>query len=180
MSALATSGLFNSNSTVQVPRPIEYDPGTQTIFMTDLGPLLPLTKTLQSPSYSFGDPITQPKLNGARTLRTLAADIASALGDFLGRFHNWTASPEQTELRDYCSQNFAAINDYFPVHLDIMARQAKRFGVKEAWVDEVITNERNRGALGGEVLAMGDFWLGRYMRHVRFRTLAETYPQTMS
>lgn len=171
LSALANSSLFDSNSVVQVPMPVEYDSETHTIFMTDLGSPTCLTKVLQESLEA--DSSDESGALDPNAAYALAAEIGSALGDFLGRFHNWTALPEQAELRNYCLKNIAAIDHCLSFHLDCMARSAGTFGVKETWVDELIAREKEEAWLGGSVLSMGDCWLGTHIRITGVPALAE-------
>lgn len=173
LTALANSDLFDSNSVVQVPMPIYYDAETHTILMTDLGPCSPLSLVLRKSieDVGFDDSDTQARLNAARAF---SSEIGSAIGDFLGRFHNWAALPEQAGLHTYYSHNIAAVHDSFPFHLDCVARSAQMFGVKEEMA-ELLANEKAEASLGGSVLAMGDYRLGMYMRVIRFPVLIELY-----
>lgn len=154
--ALATSGLFDSNSIVQAPKPIEYDARTHTLIMADLGPHQRLSEVFEKSLDGSNDSTK------VATALALASEIGKALGDFLGRYHNWTALPDQTGLRAYCSQNAVGINVCLPLRLSSMVRSFERFGVKEPWVDDFVAREQRDAALGGSVLAMGDCWIGMH------------------
>ncbi|CUA74642.1 hypothetical protein RSOLAG22IIIB_11352 [Rhizoctonia solani] len=133
LSAIAASGLFDSNSVVQLPWPLEYDQETHTIFMTDLGSPIPVTQVLEK-----GFPDVQPSEPfGPNEMDKLARRIGEAVGDFVGRFHNWSALPEQSTLRSYFALNPAVVQR--PVEIHYFCLQ----GQQEALVD-------------GGALVMGD------------------------
>ncbi|KAF8601474.1 hypothetical protein BDV93DRAFT_558320 [Ceratobasidium sp. AG-I] len=152
--ALAGSGLFDSESVVQVPKPIYYDAGTNTIFMTDLGEVDTLTKVFSE------------SLEGAHADRTrleeaysLASEIGTAIGDFMGRYHAWTALPAQSALRERFLGNVAAREQCMGFHLITMVMSADKFGVKEPWIESIVQEEREEALSCGKVLAVGDMWL---------------------
>ncbi|CCO35608.1 hypothetical protein RSOLAG1IB_05344 [Rhizoctonia solani AG-1 IB] len=154
LSAIATSGLFDSDSTVQLPVPLEYDQETHTIFMTDLGSPLPITQVLeQGFSGEFLDSSGSSEFD---QVRELAQTIGWALGDFVGRFHNWSALPEQSELRAYFSLNPSVIQQCVYIHHLCLNLAADRFQMRETWMDELIAKEQQEALAGGDVLVMGD------------------------
>ncbi|KAF8755437.1 hypothetical protein RHS01_05303 [Rhizoctonia solani] len=128
LSAVATSGLFGSDSMVQLPRPLEYDQETHTIFMTDLGPLLPV----------------------------FAETVGWALGDFIGRFHHWSALPEQAALRAYFALNPSVIRQNVDIHHLCLNLTADRFQIRETWMDDLVAKEQQEALTDGGVLVMGD------------------------
>ncbi|KAF8601470.1 hypothetical protein BDV93DRAFT_558316 [Ceratobasidium sp. AG-I] len=159
--ALAKSGLFNANSTVQIPTPLHYDPDTHTIFMTDLGDVVTLSNFLSSAlDDARASPSSELRLKEAFAL---ASEVGSALGDFMGRFHYWSALPEQTEVRERFSKNVAGVDQCMSLHLAIMAQSMEKLGLKESWVDDVVRKEQEGALSGGRVLAMGDFWIGNVL-----------------
>jgi hypothetical protein len=158
--ALSTSGLFDSNSTVQVPKPLHFDYKTNTTFMTDLGSVDTLTKVLtDSLEGVHTGEHAATKLEGACVL---ASEIGSALGDFVGRFHNWSSLPEQAMLRKRFLENVAGKDQITSVHHAMAVRSANMFSLNESWLEDVIKEEKQEAALGGDVLAIGDLWLGTY------------------
>lgn len=153
--ALSSSGLFDSESVVQVPKPIHFDSETNTIFMTDLGQVDALTKVF-SESLE-GVHVDQSKFEAACTL---ASDIGTALGDFMGRYHAWAAMPAQAALRERFLGNIAAREQCMSFHVDTMVRSADMFAVKEPWMDDIVKEEQAEALTCGKVLAIGDMWLG--------------------
>ncbi|KAG8787897.1 hypothetical protein FRC12_015138 [Ceratobasidium sp. 428] len=106
LAVVSNSGLFDSNSTVQTPRPLHFDPETNAIFMTDLGAVKTLTKVFTDSLEGVHDgDNSESKL---KTACDLASAAGSALGDFVGRFHNWSSLPEQAALSKRFAQNIAA------------------------------------------------------------------------
>ncbi|KAG8788254.1 hypothetical protein FRC12_014785 [Ceratobasidium sp. 428] len=153
LTALAGSGLFDSNGAVQVPRPIHYDPKTFTIFMTDLGPLTTIAETLAKRLDSSVDPIEE---------YTLATYVGRVLGDFLGRFHNWSALPEQAQLRKDFLHNLAP-ETCLAFHHMCMTQAVSRAGVEDDQTSSIIERVQTKDLLDGEVLAMGDCFLNNVM-----------------
>ncbi|KAF8601472.1 hypothetical protein BDV93DRAFT_585234 [Ceratobasidium sp. AG-I] len=152
--AVAGSGLFDSESVVQVPKPIHYDSDTNTIFMTDLGELETLTRVF---SKSLEEAHTdRSKLEAAYSL---ASEIGTALGDFMGRYHAWTALPTQSTLRERFLENLAGTEECISFHLSTMVRSADMFGVNEPWIESIVQEEREEALKCGKVLAVGDMWL---------------------
>ncbi|KAG8787899.1 hypothetical protein FRC12_015140 [Ceratobasidium sp. 428] len=80
LNAVASSGLFTLESTVQVPRVLHFDPETHTLIMTDLTPVLTLSAVLIEALESG-------------TIKNVSTRIGTALGDFMGRFHRWGSEP---------------------------------------------------------------------------------------
>ncbi|KAF8603908.1 hypothetical protein BDV93DRAFT_606586 [Ceratobasidium sp. AG-I] len=153
--ALAASGLYDDNSVVQVPKPLDYDPETYTIFMTDINPADSLTKALTA-----GVEGAHTGENASSKLEeacSLASAVGSAVGDFMGRFHNWSALPEQSGLRERVSENVAAKKCALS-QFDLTIRSATKFGLKEPWVDAIVQDEIQAVSKGGDVIVMGDLW----------------------
>ncbi|KAG8710769.1 hypothetical protein FRC09_020942 [Ceratobasidium sp. 395] len=158
--AVSKSGLFDSNSTVQAPKPLHFDPETNTIFMTDLGAVNTLTKVLtDSLEGVYDGDDAESKL---KTACDLASAAGSALGDFVGRFHNWASLPEQAALRKRFAQNIAATKQCLSVHHDMAVRAATEFGTMEPWLADIIEEERQHATGFQDGLAIGDLWLGEH------------------
>ncbi|CAE6466214.1 unnamed protein product [Rhizoctonia solani] len=152
LSAIATSGLFDSNSVVQLPRPLEYHQATHTIFMTDLGSPIPVTQVLEK-----GFPDVQPSEPfGPNEMDKLSQKIGEAVGDFIGRFHNWSALPEQSTLRSYFALNPAVIQHSVYIHHFCLELSADKFQMREPWMDELITKGQQEALVDGGALIMGD------------------------
>ncbi|KAG8689927.1 hypothetical protein FRC11_014856 [Ceratobasidium sp. 423] len=152
LSAIATSGLFDSDSVVQLPRPLKYDQETHTIFMADLGSSVPVTQVLEK-----GFPGTHPseplELN---EMHKFASEIGRALGDFMGRFHTWSSLPEQSSLRAYFALSPSVIQQCVGVHHFCLGLAADRFQMRETWMDELIMKEQQEALTDGGVMVMGD------------------------
>ncbi|KAG9095604.1 hypothetical protein FRC07_011069 [Ceratobasidium sp. 392] len=154
--AVSASGLFDSDSVVQAPKPLHFDPETNTIFMTDLGAVDTLTKVLTDSLQGVHDgDNAESKLKAACDLASAAG---SALGDFVGRFHNWSSSPEQAALCKRFAHN-AAAKQILSLHHDKAARSATMFDMMEPWLTDVIEEERQNAASFDGGLAIGDLWL---------------------
>ncbi|KAH7322139.1 kinase-like domain-containing protein [Rhizoctonia solani] len=155
LSAIATSGLFDSESVVQLPRPLEYDQHTHTIFMTDLGSPIPVTQVLEN-----GFPGAQPSESGkplaSNEMYKLAWEIGQAVGDFMGRFHNWSSLPEQSALRSYFALNPGVIQHSVYIHHFCLGLSADRFQMREAWIDDFIAKDQQEALSDGGTLIMGD------------------------
>ncbi|KAG8700368.1 hypothetical protein FRC09_005995 [Ceratobasidium sp. 395] len=155
--AVSKSGLFDSNSIVQTPKPLHFHPETNTIFMTDLGAVKTLTKVLTDSLEGVHDgDNAESKL---KTACDLASAAGSALGDFVGRFHNWSSLPEQAALRKRFAQNIAATKQGLSVHHDMAVRAATEFGTMEPWLTDLIEAERQDATSLQDSLAIGDLWL---------------------
>lgn len=145
MVALAASGSYHDASTDQIPKPIHHDPETHTIFMTDLGPVDALSKVLtEGLDGIHTNENAQSKLEEAYSL---APAFGSALGGFMARFHNWSASPERAGLRKRFSGDAAGERCAFS-HLDHAVRSVARFGMNGPVV-EVITRDEFRTTRDG-------------------------------
>ncbi|KAG8795231.1 hypothetical protein FRC12_016872 [Ceratobasidium sp. 428] len=147
--ALTSSGLFDSNSAIQVPCPIHYDPETFTIYMTDLGPLTTIAEMLAKRLNSNPDPIKE---------YALVTSVGHLLGDFLGRFHNWSALPDQAQLRKGFLCNKAP-EGCLAFHHMCMTQAVSQLGVEVNRTNSIISRVRVKDLLDGEVLAMGDCFL---------------------
>ena len=125
--------------------------------MTDVNPADSLTTILTAgvEGVHSGEN-AQSKLEEACSL---ASAIGSALGDFMGRFHNWSALPEQSGLRERFSGNVAAEKCALS-QFDHTVRSATKFGLKEPWVDAIVQDEIQAVPKGGDVIVMGDLWFG--------------------
>jgi len=157
LAAVTASGLFDSDSIVQVPKPLHFDYGTNTIFMTDLGVVDTLTEVFaDSLEGVHSGENAEPRLKAACDLASAAG---SALGDFVARFHDWSSLPEQAALRKRFAQNIAGKSQCLSIHHTVAIRSATMFGLNEPWLDAIIEEERQEAAEGGDVLAIGDLWL---------------------
>ncbi|CAE6436093.1 unnamed protein product [Rhizoctonia solani] len=152
LSAIATSGLFDSDSVVQLPRPLEYDQETHTIFTTDLGSPIPITQMLEKgfPGIQPNEPL---KLN---EMHKLASEIGQTLGDFMGRFHTWSSLPEQSSLRAYFARSPGVIQHSVHIHHLCLGLTTDRLQMRETWMDELILKEQQEALTDGGVLVMGD------------------------
>ncbi|CAE6406988.1 unnamed protein product [Rhizoctonia solani] len=144
LAAINNSGLFDSDSIVQLPRPLKYDQETHTIFMTDLGSPIPLTQVLEKgfPKNQTSVSTEPNKSPGLEELYKLAAEIGQALGDFLGRFHTWSALPQQTELRAYFLENPGVVHKSLLFHHFCFNFSVDRFKIREAWMNGVLAKEQ--------------------------------------
>ncbi|QRV82168.1 phosphotransferase enzyme family protein [Ceratobasidium sp. AG-Ba] len=136
LAAVWSSGLINPNSTVQIPRPLHFDPETNTTFMIDLGAVDTLTKVLTDSIQAIQD--------GERWYeapRGFRSGIEYRLG-----------------TRRLCGSNNAARNQILSVHHDMALRSATMLGLKEPWLESMIEAERQRAHDAG-CLAIGDLWL---------------------
>ncbi|KAG8726620.1 hypothetical protein FRC11_014818 [Ceratobasidium sp. 423] len=159
LAAIGTSGLFDSNSVVQLPRVLDYDGETHTISMTDLGSPIPLTQVLEKGfPQNLTSGFTEPSESSNSELYKLAAEIGQALGDFLGRFHNWSALPQQAELRAYFAQNPGVVHKSLFFRHFCLTFSADRFKMREAWMDDVLTKEQQEleASTDPDALIMGD------------------------
>ncbi|KAG8752576.1 hypothetical protein FRC12_011882 [Ceratobasidium sp. 428] len=157
LAAVSKSGLFDSNSIVQAPKPLHFDPETNTIFMTDLGAVKTLTKVLTDSLEGIHDgDNAESKLKAACDLASAAG---SALGDFVGRFHNWSSLPEQAALRKRFAQNVAGTKQCLSIHHDMAVRAATMFGTMEPWLADIIEEEKQHATGFQDGLAIGDLWL---------------------
>ncbi|CAE7189366.1 unnamed protein product [Rhizoctonia solani] len=147
LAAITESELCGPESIVRPPRPLYYDPETHTTFMADLGSPIPLQKILQDAG----------SLN-----HKLASDIGTALGDFLGRLHNWTSAPERASLRAFISQNSVAKRCLSIQHTFAHDTLAK-FGLNEQWVQDTLSQDLEESAAAQDVLIWGDSWPGNIL-----------------
>ncbi|KAF8697690.1 Phosphotransferase enzyme family, partial [Rhizoctonia solani] len=150
LSAIAASGLFDSESTVQAPRPIEYDQRTHTIFMYDLGSPIPLAQVLERGFENNESPESETS--------KLASDIGEAIGDFIGRLHNWSTRAEQETLRSYFAKKPDWNQKVVAVFSSFITLSADRFKLHEAWTDMLIARECQEASVTRSdcVLVMGD------------------------
>ncbi|CAE6436101.1 unnamed protein product [Rhizoctonia solani] len=150
LKAITESELCGPGSIVQPPRPLHYDPETHTTFMIDLGSPIPLQKVLQD------------GLDGNPDHHKLAADVGSALGDFLGRLHAWTSASEQASLRAFISQNGVA-KQCLPMQHNFAHDTLAKLGIKEQWMEEVLSQDLVESAACEDVLIWGDSWPGNIL-----------------
>ncbi|CAE6376598.1 unnamed protein product [Rhizoctonia solani] len=163
LAAIAASGLFNSDSIVQLPRPLKYDQETHTIFMTDLGSQVPLTRVLEKGFAN--DQSSGSNQSSNSELCELAAKIGQALGDFMGRFHKWSALPHQAELRACFSQNSGVVHKSLFFRHFCLKHSADRFKIRENWIDEVLEKEQQglEASADAGAMVMGDCSLHNIM-----------------
>ncbi|KAG8735929.1 hypothetical protein FRC10_010000 [Ceratobasidium sp. 414] len=156
--ALCASGLFDSNSTVQVPKPLFFDQETYTIIMTDLSPLEGLTKFLTDSVEGVNSGKDVDVESKLKVACALASGIGLALGDFLGRFHNWSSQPEQAALRKRFARNITSTKQCLSIGYDVASQSAKRFGLAGPSLNTL--DEAGREAdTGGDILSHGDLWI---------------------
>ena len=148
---VASSPLVSSTSTVQVPHVHMYDPQTHTLIMRDLAPAR-LLSTVLIESLANHEP--------ARILE-LSSQIGSALGEFMGRFHQWTSLPEQSALRARFSENLVSREVVLAYRHQLMLESAVKFGLEQSWMEGVVQDGIDDARQGGPVIAMGDFWFGK-------------------
>ncbi|CAE6376575.1 unnamed protein product [Rhizoctonia solani] len=150
LSAIGASGLFDLDSSVQLPRPIQYDQETHTIFMHDLGSPVPLAQVLEKGFLDY-----EPSDSDAVKI---TSDIGQAIGDFIGRLHNWSTNPEQATLHAYFAQKPHWNQKVVSAFSSFLAPAADRFKLHETWMDTLIAKERQEALMTrkGCVLVMGD------------------------
>ncbi|KAJ1301529.1 hypothetical protein OPQ81_008777 [Rhizoctonia solani] len=154
--ALWDSGLVDFNTVVQVPRPIHYDRKTDTIFLSDLG------SNIVKLGDMFGDCFQRAydDTDRART-QAMALNIGSALGDFLGRLHRWSTSPEHRQLFLHPHRR----GSLFGTFCNLAARSAIKFDIKEEWLTNMLAEELRKSSIDDKVLAMGDCSLNNILVH---------------
>ncbi|KAG9126748.1 hypothetical protein FRC07_002126 [Ceratobasidium sp. 392] len=162
LEAIARSRHYTSESTVQVPRVLFYDPKTYTLVMNDLAPACALPSVLMK-AFETG------------TVESVSVKIGAALGDFIGRFHKWSAQPVQGELRKRFSKNSAS-KEFMPrLGYDRMILTAEKYGIRKVWMDKMVEDGMSDAQNEGSVLAMGDFWMSKFIiAPVRIDLIQET------
>ncbi|KAG8743628.1 hypothetical protein FRC12_015004 [Ceratobasidium sp. 428] len=150
LEALAHSSLLTPDSTVQVPRVLYYDPEAHVLIMTDLGPVRSISAVLRE---AFG----------AGTIKDLSKKIGGALGDFMGRFHKWGSDEAQAQLRARFLENATPRDTSLELTYRLMLETAEKYGIKTAWMEDMVKDRMNDAAKGGSVIAMGDFWFGNIL-----------------
>lgn len=147
---VASSPLVSPTSTVQVPHVYMYDPKTHTLIMRDLAPAR-LLSTVLIESLEKNDP--------TRVLE-LSRQVGSALGEFMGRFHQWTSLPEQSALRARFAENLVSREVVLAYRHQLMIESTVKFGLEQNWLEDVVQAGVKDARQGGPVIAMGDFWFG--------------------
>ncbi|CAE7231740.1 unnamed protein product [Rhizoctonia solani] len=147
LAAITESELCGPESLVRPSRPLHYDPETHTIFTTDRGLPVPVQNILQDEDGSHHE---------------LASDISTALGNFLGRLHNWTSAPEQASLSAFISQNSVAKRCLSMQHAFAHDTLAK-FGLKGQWIQDTLSRDLEESAAAQDVLIWGDSWPGNIL-----------------
>ncbi|QRV97185.1 phosphotransferase enzyme family protein [Ceratobasidium sp. AG-Ba] len=145
LTAVACSGLFTPESTVQVPRVLLYDPVARIIIMEDLAPVHSLSAVLIE-AFEAG------------TVESVSAQIGAALGDFMGKFYKWGAQPEQMGLRQRFLENTASKEISTRIRYSFMLKTAEKYGMKKEWMGVFIQEETNDVHNGGSTIIMGDLW----------------------
>ncbi|KAG8683241.1 hypothetical protein FRC09_016208 [Ceratobasidium sp. 395] len=145
LNAIASSGLFTFESTVQAPRVLHFDPETHTRIMTDLTPARTLSAVLIEALESG-------------TIKDVSTRIGTALGDFMGRFHRWGSEPAQARLRARFLENVASRETMLQLRYQLMYMTAEQYGMKRDWMDEMVKDGMADAEKGGSVIAMADFW----------------------
>jgi len=145
--------LSTLDSTVQVPRVLHYDPNTHTLIMSDpaAARMLP---TMLIEALESGDP---------SRVCDLTSRIGSALGDFMGRFHEWGSLPEQTEVRARFMESAMSRDEMLRFRYRLMLATAEKYGIKESWMDQMMAEGMRNAQEGGNVIEMADFWLDNIM-----------------
>ena len=152
LKAIESSSLFSSTSVVQVPRVLLYDSNTHTLVMSD-----------HTSTRLLSDELCECLENGdPARIRELSSQIGAALGDFLGRFHEWTSLPEQAELRTQFLGNTASIKDALALRYQYMRDTASKFGLERDWMDGMVQEGLRNAEKGGSVIAMADFWFSKF------------------
>ncbi|KAF8596490.1 hypothetical protein BDV93DRAFT_500439 [Ceratobasidium sp. AG-I] len=145
---VASSPLVSSTSTVQVPHVHMYDSQTHTLIMRDVAPARLLSTVL----------IESLEKNDPAHILELSSKIGSALGDFMGRFHQWTSLPEQSSLRARFAENLVSREVVLAYRHQLMLESAVKFGLERDWMEGVVQAGVDDARQGGPVIAMGDFW----------------------
>ncbi|KAG9083076.1 hypothetical protein FS749_006317 [Ceratobasidium sp. UAMH 11750] len=151
LDAIARSGLSTPESTVQVPRVLHFDAETNTLIMTDLTPAR-LLSTVLIEAFEAG------------TIKSVSAQLGAALGDFMGRFHKWGS--ERDEARARFLENTTSRETVLAIRYQLMMMTAEKYGMKKAWMDEMMRDGMDDATMGGSVIAMADFWFGEFCRGV--------------
>jgi len=154
LAALTTNPSSSSPSLplpFRVPRLLHFDEGNKIQVQEDLSPALPLLPLLvssfsPSSSSSSSSPDTSPALQ-AHQAETLARD----LGRCLRAFHDWSAKPEQAEMRKEAGKNEKMREIKWRTTYDSLARVLGRFDddndvseavLVEEWKDLVVEVQR--------------------------------------
>ncbi|KAG8792576.1 hypothetical protein FRC12_005627 [Ceratobasidium sp. 428] len=161
LNAVASSGLFTLESTVQVPRVLRFDPEVHTLIMADLTPARTLSAVLIEALESG-------------TIKDVSTRIGTALGDFMGRFHRWGSEPAQAGLRARFLQNVASRKSILQLRYQLMYMTAEQYGMKRDWMNEMVKEGMADAEKGGSVIAMADFWFGEWYGCI-YSTLAYSY-----
>ncbi|KAF8606173.1 hypothetical protein BDV93DRAFT_553937 [Ceratobasidium sp. AG-I] len=150
---IASSPLFSSTSTVQVPRVFEYDSDTHTLIMADLAPTRMLSAVL----------IECLESGNEERIRQISSQIGFALGDFLGRFHYWTSLPEQRALRERFLKNTPSSEKGLEIQYELVLATAAKLGLRRVWMEEIVDKGLRDARRGGSVIAMADFWFNNIL-----------------
>ncbi|CAE6390527.1 hypothetical protein BN14_03969 [Rhizoctonia solani AG-1 IB] len=149
-------GLVNNETIVRAPRPIHYDRDTHTIFISDLG------SDVVNLSTMFDEHLQRACNDSDRMeIENMAFDIGSALGDFLGRLHTWGTSTKHQKpfLHHHRRERI------FALFSNLTARSANNLGVKEGWLESMLSAEMRKVSVENQVLAMGDLSLNNILVH---------------
>ncbi|KAF8756229.1 catalytic domain of ctd-like phosphatase [Rhizoctonia solani] len=92
-------------------------------------------------------------------IQAVASGIGSALGIFLGRLHEWGSSTEHRQLFLYPHRQ----DRIFALFANLSIRSATKFGVKEGWLESMLSEESRRISIDDRVLAMGDLSLSTFL-----------------
>ncbi|QRV83055.1 hypothetical protein RhiJN_11071 [Ceratobasidium sp. AG-Ba] len=129
--AITRSGLVTSESVVQVPRVLLYDPLTDVLITEDLAPARSLSTVLIE-AFEAG------------TINNVSAHIGAALGNLMGNFYTWGAQPEQAGLRQ---------------RYELMIKNSIKYGMKREWMELFVQQGMDDAHKGGNTIMMGDFGL---------------------
>lgn len=95
----------------------------------------------------------------------LLSRIGAALGDSLGRYHEWSSLPAQAELRAQFSENTASKKDTLVLRYRLARNTVSRFELERDWMDDMVKEGFRDADEGGSVIAMADFWFSEFSRN---------------
>ncbi|QRW06443.1 phosphotransferase enzyme family protein [Ceratobasidium sp. AG-Ba] len=113
---------------------------------------------VQVPRVLFYDPYTHTLIMEDLT-PVRPSPLSFSRRDFLGRFHQWSAQPEQAGLRMQFLENTASKETIPRVWYRRMMKTADTHGLKTQWMEDFVKQSEARAQNGGSVIIMGDFWV---------------------
>ncbi|KAJ1301951.1 hypothetical protein OPQ81_000790 [Rhizoctonia solani] len=154
--AIKALELFDSSSTVQFPRPIQYDQETHTIFMHDFGSPIPLARVLQKGfSENRHSSSNSTESSKAEEIYRTASEIGQALGDFMGHFHNRSSLSANSKLLAYFANKPNLDHRISSVLHLFLFSSADRFKLREKWMDEFVAKQQET-PIDSSLLVLGD------------------------